>query len=126
MTSSAAHPRLTQIAHGGGCACKIPPGELEDMVRGLTGMASPDLLVGLEPKHGTAVTGIGDPDTLLRNDAASAGTPISLTTPLGVGIRAPGATAVVDSAAIPYLEGAREVLAVGELVPRGEFSLQVR
>ena len=28
--------RLTQYAHGGGCACKIPPGELEDVVRGLT------------------------------------------------------------------------------------------
>ena len=28
--------RLTQYAHGGGCACKIPPGELEDMVRRLT------------------------------------------------------------------------------------------
>ncbi|OOK76126.1 selenide, water dikinase domain protein [Mycobacterium kansasii] len=24
--------RLTQYAHGGGCACKIPPGELEDVV----------------------------------------------------------------------------------------------
>lgn len=27
--------RLTQYAHGGGCACKIPPGELEEMVAGL-------------------------------------------------------------------------------------------
>ena len=44
--------RLTQYAHGGGCACKIPPGELEDMVRGLTKAAPRDpvgeLLVGLE------------------------------------------------------------------------------
>ena len=32
--------RLTQYAHGGGCACKIPPGELEDMVRGLTKAAA--------------------------------------------------------------------------------------
>ena len=24
--------RLTQYAHGGGCACKIPPGELEEAV----------------------------------------------------------------------------------------------
>lgn len=44
--------RLTQYAHGGGCACKIPPGELEEVVRGLTG-ASPrdpfgELLVGLD------------------------------------------------------------------------------
>jgi selenide,water dikinase len=44
--------RLTQYAHGGGCACKIPPGELEDVVRGLTGTtpANPagELLVGLD------------------------------------------------------------------------------
>ncbi|GLY68510.1 selenide, water dikinase SelD [Amycolatopsis taiwanensis] len=44
--------RLTQYAHGGGCACKIPPGELEDVVRGVTG-ARPrnplgELLVGLD------------------------------------------------------------------------------
>src|SRR5689334_2579605 len=48
MTTTAAPVRLTQFAHGGGCACKIPPGELEDMVRGLTGVPSPDLLVGLD------------------------------------------------------------------------------
>ncbi len=44
--------RLTQYAHGGGCACKIPPGELEDMVRGLAGSApaepAGELLVGLD------------------------------------------------------------------------------
>ncbi len=42
--------RLTQYAHGGGCACKIPPGELEELVRGLGLDASPELVVGLE--HG--------------------------------------------------------------------------
>ena len=31
--------RLTGYAHGGGCACKIPPGELEEAVRGLTGQS---------------------------------------------------------------------------------------
>ncbi|EHY87188.1 selenium donor protein [Saccharomonospora azurea NA-128] len=44
--------RLTQYAHGGGCACKIPPGELEEIVRGLggTGPTAPagELLVGLD------------------------------------------------------------------------------
>jgi selenide,water dikinase len=40
--------RLTQYAHGGGCACKIPPGELEAVVAGLTGTTSPELLVGLD------------------------------------------------------------------------------
>ena len=39
--------RLTQYAHGGGCACKIPPGELEAMVAGLAA-PDPSLLVGLD------------------------------------------------------------------------------
>ena len=263
--------RLTQYAAGGGCACKIPPGELEEAVRGLVGEASPGVLVGLddgddaavvlvseglatvatadfftpvvddaydwgriaaanalsdvyamggrpvvavnlvawprerlpfslltevlrggldvarlagcavagghsidgpEPTYGMAVTGVVDPQHLLRNDAAAAGLPLSLTKPLGVGVlnnrhkatgerfahaveqmatlnraaaeaavaagvraatdvtgfgllghlykmmRASGVTAVVDSAAVPYLDGARESFAEG-FVPGG-------
>jgi selenide,water dikinase len=271
MVASQPTLRLTQYAHGGGCACKIPPGELEEMVRGLTGASHPDLIVGLdhgddaaavriegglailstadfftpvvddaydwgriaaanalsdiyamggrpvlainllgwprgvlppelaaevlrggldvgraagcpvagghsiddpEPKYGMAVTGVADPDRLLRNDAAEAGLPLSLTKPLGVGVlnnrhkatgevfpeavasmvalnadagaaaveaglhaatdvtgfgllghlykmaRASGVSAVVDAAAVPYLEGARRSLADG-FVPGG-------
>jgi selenide, water dikinase len=262
--------RLTQYAHGGGCACKIPPGELEEVVRGL-GRSAPRnpagrLLVGLdsgddaaavlidggtaliattdffppvvddpydwgriaaanalsdvyamggrpvvavnllgwprdvlpfelaaetlrggldvcglagchlagghsvddpEPKYGLAVTGVADPNRLLRNDCGQPGTPLSLTKPLGVGVlnsrhkatgerfaeaidvmttlnaeasyaalsagvecatdvtgfgllghlhklaRASGVTAVIDSAAVSYLDGARQALADG-------------
>lgn len=177
--------RLTSYAHGGGCACKIPPGELEDAVRGLTGQNAPGVLVGLddgddaaavlvrpdlavlstadfftpvvdnaydwgriaaanalsdvyamggtpvvainlvgwprellpmelmsevlqggldvaqlagcpvigghsidapEPTYGMAVTGTADPQRLMRNDAARAGLPITLTKPIGVGL----------------------------------------
>jgi selenide,water dikinase len=177
--------RLTQYAHGGGCACKIPPGELESIVAGLIGERSPDLLVGLdngddaavvrldddraiiatadfftpvlddpydwgrvaaanalsdvyamggtplvavnllgwprgvlpmelvaevlrggldvareagcpvagghsvddpEPKYGMAVTGVVDPDRLLRNNTGRAGVPLTLTKPLGIGV----------------------------------------
>jgi selenide,water dikinase len=49
-TTSSAPVRLTQFAHGGGCACKIPPGELEQMVAGLTAAGQApgdDLLVGV-------------------------------------------------------------------------------
>ncbi|RSN67023.1 MULTISPECIES: selenide, water dikinase SelD [Actinomadura] len=268
MTATA--ERLTQYAHGGGCACKIPPGELEDVVAGLT--AAPrdpngELLVGLdtgddaavvrmpgspdavvatadfftpvvddpydwgriaaanalsdvyavggrplvavnllawprdvlpfdvarevlrggldtaalagchvggghsvddpEPKYGMAVTGVADPDRLLRNDTGAPGLPLTLTKPLGVGVlnnrhkatgavfpqavaamaelnrdasaaalaagarcatdvtgfgllghlyklaRASGVTAVVDAAAVPYLDGAREAVRDG-------------
>lgn len=55
--------RLTQYAHGGGCACKIPPGELEDVVAGLgAAPASPnaDLLVGLETGDDAAVVRLRD------------------------------------------------------------------
>jgi selenide,water dikinase len=185
MTTATTTYRLTQYARGGGCACKIPPGELEEIVRGLRVESGPDLLVGLddgddaavvrlddrtavvstadfftpvvddaydwgriaaanalsdvyamggrplmavnlvgwprdvlpgelltevlrggldvgreagchvagghsiddpEPKYGMAVTGVADPQRLLRNDAAVAGLPISLTKPLGVGM----------------------------------------
>ena len=48
--------RLTQYAHGGGCACKIPPGELEEVVASLHGgHTSPDLLVGLDSGDDAAV-----------------------------------------------------------------------
>lgn len=41
--------RLTQYAHGGGCACKIPPGELEETVAKLRpAVPDADLLVGVE------------------------------------------------------------------------------
>jgi selenide,water dikinase len=263
-------PRLTRYAHGGGCACKIPPGELEAVVAGLVGESAPrgpgELVVGLddgddaavvrlaaglavvatadfftpvvddpfdwgriaaanalsdvyamggspvvavnllawprdllpmelaaevlrgglavareagchvagghsvddpEPKYGMAVTGVADPQHLLRNDAGVAGLPLTLTKPLGIGVlnsrhkatgevfgqavdamtrlnraaaeaalatgavcatdvtgfgllghlhklaRASGLTARVDSAAVPYLDGARDALADG-------------
>jgi len=52
--------RLTQYAHGGGCACKIPPGELEEAVRGLTEQAAPGLLVGLDDGDDAAVIALDD------------------------------------------------------------------
>jgi selenide, water dikinase len=57
--------RLTQYAHGGGCACKIPPGELEAIVgtlrrdEPLSG-AYGDLLVGVDDGDDAAV--VANPD----------------------------------------------------------------
>ncbi|CAG7574480.1 selenophosphate synthase [Barrientosiimonas humi] len=178
--------RLTQLAAGGGCACKVPPGELERVLGDLpTSRAGGDLLVGIdsgddaaavrieggraviatadfftpvvddpftfgriaatnamsdvwamggeplvgvnllawprdrvpfelaaevlrggaaafeeagahlagghsiddpEPKYGVAVTGLADPQRLLRNDTGRAGLPLTLTKPLGLGV----------------------------------------
>ncbi len=59
--------RLTRYAHGGGCACKIPPGELEEMVAGLRARAlSRNACAG----HGELVVGLDDGD-----DAAVVVTP---------------------------------------------------
>lgn len=257
--------RLTQYARGGGCSCKIPPGELESVLAGLFAVDDA-LLVGLEhgddaavvrieggralvstvdffapvvddpydfgriaaanalsdvyavggeplvalnllgwprdvlpmelarevlrggldvarqascavggghsiddaePKYGMAVTGMADPDELLRINAGKAGLPLSLTKPLGVGVlnsrhkatgevfpeaiasmttlnrdasrdargsgarcatdvtgfgllghllklaTSSGVTAVIDAAAVPFLEGAREAVRDG-------------
>jgi len=185
MDPTAVTYRLTQYARGGGCACKIPAGELEEIVAGLVGLDAPDLIVGLddgddaaavridggmavlstadfftpvvddaydwgriaaanalsdiyamggrpilainlvgwprdtlptellrevlrggldvaalagcpvagghsiddpEPKYGMAVTGLAEPERLLRNSSAKAGMPLSLSKPLGVGV----------------------------------------
>ena len=276
MTISA-EVRLTQYASGGGCACKIPPGELEDVVArllaepGRPARPEPGLLIGLEhgddaavvwisagravvatadffgpvvddaytfgriagtnalsdvyavggeplvavnllgwprsklpvelagevlrggldaarlagcllagghsiddpePKYGMAVTGLADPDHLLRIDAGQPGLPLSLTKPLGSGVlnsrhkatgavfpqaidvmttlnaeasraalaagvrcatdvtgfgllghlyklaRASGVAAVLDHAAVPLIEGARDAVRDG-YVPGG-------
>ncbi|WP_311342282.1 selenide, water dikinase SelD [Corynebacterium riegelii] len=48
MSKTVSEIRLTQFAAGGGCACKIPPGELEDAVAGLVGFTDPNVIVGLD------------------------------------------------------------------------------
>ncbi|MGB9377726.1 MAG: selenide, water dikinase SelD [Mycobacteriales bacterium] len=60
MTATQQGLRLTQYAHGGGCACKIPPGELEAMIAGLTDLApltgaAGELIVGLDDGDDAAV-----------------------------------------------------------------------
>ena len=51
---------LTSFAAGGGCACKIPPGELESAVAGLVGTADPNVLVGLDDGDDAAAVRIHD------------------------------------------------------------------
>ena len=61
--SDAGAVRLTQFAHGGGCACKIPPDELEQMLAGLGPtrlVDGPELLVGVDFGDDAAVTRTGD------------------------------------------------------------------
>ncbi|MDD7581429.1 selenide, water dikinase SelD [Corynebacterium sp. 32222D000AT] len=52
--------KLTSFAAGGGCACKIPAGELESAVEGLVGHADPNVIVGLDAGDDAAAVKIQD------------------------------------------------------------------
>ena len=54
--------RLTTMAHGGGCASKIPPGELEEVVSALSGQQYESVIVGLEDGDDAAAVRIGGAD----------------------------------------------------------------
>ncbi len=55
-------PRLTSLAHGGGCGCKIAPGVLANLLKRATPLAHsfPDLLVGTETADDAAVYRLND------------------------------------------------------------------
>lgn len=53
--------RLTALAHGGGCGCKLSPAVLHELLAGMPAMqAFPDLLVGIETGDDAAVYRIND------------------------------------------------------------------
>src|ERR1035437_4961812 len=54
--TAAVQPRLTSLSHGGGCGCKIAPGVLAEILKGITAMPMPkELLVGIETSDDAAV-----------------------------------------------------------------------
>ena len=60
-TPAAVEPRLTSLAHGGGCGCKIAPGVLEGILRGGIALPVPaELLVGIETSDDAAVYRVND------------------------------------------------------------------
>jgi selenide, water dikinase len=68
MTSSLANnaPRLTSLAHGGGCGCKIAPGVLRDILSGMQGLPlPPELLVGIDTADDAAVYQLNDQQALI-------------------------------------------------------------
>jgi selenide,water dikinase len=59
-------PRLTSLAHGGGCGCKLAPGVLSDILAGMPAMArAADLLVGTETSDDAAVWRLNDEQALV-------------------------------------------------------------
>ena len=59
-------PRLTALAHGGGCGCKLAPGVLAEILAGMpTTGAFGDLLVGAETSDDAAVWRLNDQQALV-------------------------------------------------------------
>ena len=59
-------PRLTSLAHGGGCGCKIAPGVLRDILSNMKGFAlPPQLLVGIDTADDAAVYLLNDQQALI-------------------------------------------------------------
>ncbi len=115
--------RLTQYGHGGGCACKIPPGELEDMVAGLFGSLPPaassgELLVGLDDGDDAAVVRI-DGDTAIVATA-------DFFSPVVDDAYDWGRIAAANALSDVYAMGGRPVVAVNLLGwPRGMLPMEL-
>jgi selenide,water dikinase len=63
---AAAVPRLTALAHGGGCGCKIAPAVLQEILKGMPAAGVfPDLLVGTETSDDAAVWRLNDNQALV-------------------------------------------------------------
>ena len=64
--SDAEEPRLTSLAHGGGCGCKIAPAVLQDILKRMPPAAPfADLLVGTETSDDAAVWRLNDRQALI-------------------------------------------------------------
>jgi selenide,water dikinase len=57
--------RLTSLAHGGGCGCKIAPGVLGEILKGSRGLIPPQLMVGIETSDDAAVYKLNDEQALI-------------------------------------------------------------
>ncbi len=66
MTSQASTPRLTELAHGGGCGCKIAPAVLSEILAKMPpGVLPKDLMVGTETADDAAVWRLNDQQALI-------------------------------------------------------------
>ena len=109
--------RLTQYAAGGGCACKVPPGELESLVRGLD-LAGGDVLVGLDD---------GDDAAVVRLDATTAVVSTAdFFTPVVDDPYDWGRIAAANALSDVYAMGGRPLVAVNLVAwPRADLPMEV-
>ncbi|MFJ5558681.1 selenide, water dikinase SelD [Streptomyces sp. NPDC093250] len=119
--------RLTQFAHGGGCACKIPPGELEDVLAGLdapvTVTGDTPLLVGTATGDDAAVAALPAPDGAAPQAVVSTA---DFFTPVVDDAYDWGRIAAANALSDVYAMGGRPVLAVNLLAwPRDVLPLEL-
>jgi selenide, water dikinase len=57
---AATSPRLTELSHGAGCACKLPPGLVHGLLADIPRPAWPELMVGHETADDAAVYRVSD------------------------------------------------------------------
>ena len=96
--------RLTQFSHGAGCACKLAPELLADVLRSLTPPTAPELLVGTETGDDAAVWRLDDDRALVATT--------DFFTPLVDDARTWGRIAAQNAVSDVYAMGGRPLFAL--------------
>lgn len=110
--------RLTALAHGGGCGCKLSPAVLRELLAELpVGRAFPDLLVGIETADDAAVYRLSDTQALVATT--------DFFMPIVDDPRDFGRIAAANALSDIYAMGGRPILALSILgVPLGKITPQ--
>jgi selenide, water dikinase len=104
MAVAPERPRLTELSHGAGCACKIGAAELRELRAALPLSADPALLVGLDPADDAAVYKLSDELALVQT--------LDFFTPIVDDPRDFGRIAATNALSDVYAMGARPLLAL--------------
>src|SRR3954452_20332860 len=97
-------PKLTQLSHGAGCACKIGAADLRELRAALPLSSDPSLLVGLDPADDAAVYKLSAELALVQT--------LDFFTPIVDDPRDFGRIAATNALSDIYAMGARPVLAL--------------
>ncbi|MBO0851180.1 MAG: selenide, water dikinase SelD, partial [Pseudonocardia sp.] len=118
MTAAPSTRRLTEFSHGGGCACKLAPGLLSEVLATFSPSTHPDLLVGTET---------GDDAAVWRLDADRALVATTdFFTPLVDDPRAWGRIAAINAVSDVYAMGGRPLFALNLVAwPSTELSTEL-
>ncbi|HEY0317326.1 MAG TPA: selenide, water dikinase SelD [Solirubrobacterales bacterium] len=104
MALTGGRPRLSELSHGSGCACKIPAADLRALRRRLPLSTDPALLVGLDPADDAAVYRLSDDLALVQS--------VDFFTPIVDDARDYGRIAAANALSDIYAMGAEPLLAL--------------